>query len=96
MKLFIHLLCPGNPTGIRTWTDSPLRVASQRSNQLGQRVRPAGEKLAGRLDCHTSKYIWKYRLPNGGHLFRGGGGWVKAPDQALYSLSHNLLIVLMS
>ena len=31
------------------------RVASQRSNQLSQRVRPAGEKLAGRLDCHTIK-----------------------------------------
>ena len=43
------------PHWFRTWTESPLRVASQRSNQLGQRVRPAGEKLAGRLDCHTGK-----------------------------------------
>ena len=41
-----------NPTGIRTWVDSLLRVASQRSNQFGQRVRPADEKLADRLDCH--------------------------------------------
>ena len=52
--MYLILQCPGtdNPSGIRTWTDSQLRVASQRSNQLGQRVRPAGEKLAGRLDCH--------------------------------------------
>ena len=44
---------PTTPAGFETWADSTLRVASQRSNQLGQRVRPAGEKLAGRLDCHT-------------------------------------------
>ena len=42
------------PHWFRTWTESPLRVVSQRSNQLGQRVRPAREKLAGRLDCHIS------------------------------------------
>ena len=42
------------PHWFRTWTESPLRVVSQRSNQLVQRVRPAGEKLAGRLDCHIS------------------------------------------
>ena len=35
------------PTGIRTWVDS------QRSNQFGQRVRPAGDKPAGRLDFHS-------------------------------------------
>ena len=45
---------PTTPAGFETWADSTLRVASQRSNQLGQRVRPAGEKLAGRLDCHTT------------------------------------------
>ena len=43
---------PTTPAGFETWADSTLRVASQRSNQLSQRVRPAGEKLAGRLDCH--------------------------------------------
>ena len=42
------------PLVFRTWVDSLIRVASQRSNQFGQRVRPAGEKLAGWLDCHTS------------------------------------------
>ena len=41
------------PTGIQTWVDSTLRVASQHSNQFGQRVRPAGDKPAGRLDCHS-------------------------------------------
>ena len=40
-----------NPTGFRTWVNSTLRVASQRSNQFGQRVRPADERLAGRLGC---------------------------------------------
>ena len=45
---------PRQPHWFRTWTESPLRVVSQRSNQLVQRVRPAGEKLAGRLDCHIS------------------------------------------
>ena len=41
-----------NPTGIRTWVDSILRVVSQCSSQLGQR--PTSERLAGasRLDCH--------------------------------------------
>ena len=51
------------PTGIRTWTDSPLWVASQRSNQLGQSVRPAGEKLAGRLDCHIPPFLNGTRHP---------------------------------
>ena len=45
------------PHWFRTWTESPLRVASQRSNQLGQRVRPAGEKLAGRLNCHIPPFL---------------------------------------
>ena len=41
------------PTGIRTWVDSILRVASQRSNGLGQRARPTSKKQTGQLDCHT-------------------------------------------
>ena len=48
---------PTTPAGFETWADSTLRVASQRSNQLGQRVRPAGEKLAGRLYCHKINWI---------------------------------------
>ena len=44
-----------NPASIRTWVDSTLRVASQRSNQFGQRVRPTSERLAGQLDCHRRK-----------------------------------------
>ena len=51
------------PHWFRTWTESPLRVASQRSNQLGQRVRPAGEKLAGRLDCHIPPFLNGTRHP---------------------------------
>ena len=53
---------PTTPAGFETWADSPLRLASQRSNQLGQRVRPAGEKLAGRLDCHNSIQFTSARL----------------------------------
>ena len=32
------------PTGIGTWVDSTLRVASQHSNRFGQRVGPASER----------------------------------------------------
>ena len=60
---YCYVPAPDNPTGIRTWTDSPLRVTSQRSNQLGQRVRPAGEKLAGRLDCHIPPFLNGTRHP---------------------------------
>ena len=42
------------PTDIRTWADSTLRVAGQRSNWLGQRIRPTSERLAGQPDCHTT------------------------------------------
>ena len=46
--------CPGtnNLTGFWTWVDSTFRVATQHSNQFGQRVGPASERLAGRLGCH--------------------------------------------
>ena len=54
---------PTTPAGFETWADSTLRVASQRSNQLGQRVRPAGEKLAGRLDCHIPPFLNGTRHP---------------------------------
>ena len=49
------------PTGIRTWVDSPLGVASQLSNQLGQRVRPTSQRLAGQLDCHTYRQVSNIR-----------------------------------
>ena len=41
------------PTGIGTWVDNTLSVTSQRSNQLGQRVRPASKRFAGQLGCHS-------------------------------------------
>ena len=46
------------PTIMNYWHP---RVASQRSNLFGQIVRPAGEKLAGRLACHGTLY-WGARL----------------------------------
>ena len=62
-----HSLCnvpaPTTPAGFETWADSTLRVASQRSNQFGQRVRPAGEKLAGQLDCHIPPFLNGTRHP---------------------------------
>ena len=62
-SLYCNVPAPTTPAGFETWADSTLRVASQRSNQLGQRVRPAGEKLAGRLDCHIYMYIYMYIHP---------------------------------
>ena len=47
-----YLLC-NVPARIRTWIRSTLSVASQRSIQFGQRVRPASERLAGQLGCHN-------------------------------------------
>ena len=44
-------LLNNNLIGIRTRIDSTLRVASQR--QSGQRVRPASERLSGRLGWHN-------------------------------------------
>ena len=41
------------PTGIRTWVDSTLRVASQLSNQIDQRVQPANTRLSRELGCHS-------------------------------------------
>ena len=61
--IFFTIVMSRQPHWFRTWTESPLRVASQRSNQLGQRVRPAGEKLAGRLDCHIPPFLNGTRHP---------------------------------
>ena len=47
---------PATPLVFERGLRAPLKVASQRSNQLAQRVRPAGEKLAGWLDCHTCNW----------------------------------------
>ena len=46
------------PTDIRTWVDSPLRVARQCSNRLGQRARPSSERLVGQLDCQIPLPQW--------------------------------------
>ena len=78
---FISLISPHRqPTGIRTCVDSLIRVASQRSNQFGRRVRPVGEKLTGQMDCHTSFIDAAFLLPtncepnrNIKHLNNGNG-----------------------
>ena len=57
-----------NPTGF--WISVDGTLASQRSNQFGQRVRPASEKLAGQLDCHNinrtpvAPIQWPHKLRN--------------------------------
>ena len=62
-KVWFIIVMSRQPHWFRTWTESPLRVTSQRSNQLSQRVRPTGEKLAGRLDCHIPPFLNGTRHP---------------------------------
>ena len=53
IDILLWRLGTNNPTGFRTWADSTIRVANERFNQFSQRVRPASERLAGRVGCHT-------------------------------------------
>ena len=53
------MLRPGayNPIGFRICVDITLIVASQRSNQFGQRVRLDCDRPAGRLGCHIPSFL---------------------------------------
>ena len=72
------------PTGIRTCVDSILRVASQRSNRLGQRVWPIGERTTSSRPAglsHFKQFSWHSE---------GGSSIGAGPCPALYSLSRQM------
>ena len=61
IDILLWRLGTNSPTGFRTWADSTIRVASQRFNQFSQKVRPASERLAGRLGCRTFNIVQQFK-----------------------------------